>query len=363
MILLTQIIATLLLLLLLAGPVCVLSMVSTSPINKQNIKPSFTSLIDLSDKLLGPLLPQNPPPAPGPLSSQDNSCILYDYYDPTLSSFNVNGVVDVGNGRLSVTSTIYSLIALRAMGTPLSSMVWTCTEVFESEWRLDDFFQSPLIGDLFLECVMEGVGEEIVEGMGDKGKEKIGELLYRCIDERPRRRDGANQRYSSYISFQITSTLCQLFKIVSPSFPSPPLPLHSPVTLSEIALAVERCYETSSDEVSRQIGWWACGDLREFDTTRLAYSLVSYVMAGEVLSKANPVDISKASAETTTTTVTGVKVNKKLVAKAVEIFMGCQMQVGMDEKKKYHRKTTSGILTSLPHAQDGENGQKAIQFF
>jgi hypothetical protein len=204
--------------------------------------------------------------------------------------------------------------------------------------RLDDFFQSPLIGNLFLECVMEGVGDEVAEGMGDKGKEKIGELLSRCIDERPRRRDGANQRYSSYISFQITSTLCQLFKVVSPSFPSPSLPIHSPVSLSAIAFAVERCFETSADEVSRQIGWWACGDLREFDTTRLAYSLVSYVMAGEVLSKANPVVISTASADTTTTTATGVKVNKKLVAKAVEIFMGCQMEVRLRRDRRTCRK-------------------------
>ena len=130
--------AMIILSLLLVSPV--LSLVprggpSASPINKPNSNPSFSSLIDLSDKTLSPLLPPNPPRPPGPFPSQENSCILYDYYDPTLSSFNVNGVVDVGNGRLSVTSTIYSLMALRAMGTPLSSMIWTCIEVFESEWR------------------------------------------------------------------------------------------------------------------------------------------------------------------------------------------------------------------------------------
>jgi len=96
--------------------------------------PSFSSLIQLSDKTLSPQLPIDPPPPPGPSQNPSHRCILYDYYDPSISSFNVNGV-EASAGRLSVTSTIYSLMALVTMGTPLKSMAWTCIEVFESEWR------------------------------------------------------------------------------------------------------------------------------------------------------------------------------------------------------------------------------------
>ena len=164
-------------------------------------------------------------------------------------------------------------------------------------------------------------------------------MSYRCKASRPHEKHvlnvivgrlGDRQKHSSYIQYQISKALVGMLKSLDGSAPSSQLP---PVALpsslyGELTLAVSRAFEVSRDEMCRQIAYHAAGDDRTFDSTRLAYSILTYVAAGNGLVNSAGVQMNYGE-EDSAIVGKGVGVNKKVLMKAVDVFMGCQNNDGM----------------------------------
>lgn len=99
--------------------------------------------------------------------------------------------------------------------------------------------------------------------------------------------------------------------------------------LGDLTLSVSRAFEVSRDELCRQVAYHTAGDDRTFDCTRLAYSILTYVVAGEGLGNKAGIFTGKMGGdEDDAIAGKGVKVNYRVVKQAVDVFMSCQLKDG-----------------------------------
>ena len=157
---------------------------------------TFLDLVALDTKL-SKLLPRTVPIQPPPTTVPDDvkingartsppispaSTVLYDYWDPLLGSFNVDGATPQNSAsRLSVTSTCYALKALKELGISGSFLRYVQEKVISTQWRENDFFQAPLVMNLLLD------GDELRE-LTQEQAEKVRGLAAHLMEARPRRR-------------------------------------------------------------------------------------------------------------------------------------------------------------------------------
>ncbi|GMI05976.1 hypothetical protein TrLO_g5645 [Triparma laevis f. longispina] len=305
----------------------------------------FSDLVNLDTKLSN-LLPRSVPVLPPPTSSETtnmdgsstkiygsrtvaplgpSSTVLYDYWDPLLGSFNVDGATPQNSpSRLSVTSTCYALKALKELSISGSFLRYVQEKVIETEWRENDFFQAPLVMNLLLD------GDELRE-LSREQAEKVRGLANNLIEARPRRRRGDQQTYSSYIQYQITKSLVGMLLSVDgdDSFSKLSVSALPSELLGDLTLSVSRAFEVSRDELCRQVAYHTAGDDRTFDCTRLAYSILTYVVAGEGLGNKAGIFTGKMGGdEDDAIAGKGVKVNYRVVKQAVDVFMSCQLKDG-----------------------------------
>ena len=321
---------------------------------------------------------------------------LQSFYEPQLKSFSVQP----GAERFSITSTCYALQAMLATENPSIYEAFVLDpkirsmddkartpvrdilrELLASDWRTDDLFQVPL---LLYTMLKVDVGRDLVGGVDEQTAARIRSLLQSVFLARPRRRDGMRQAYSDYILFQCAQVYAEIYDgtVVAPpddtwsendrggftndfdqssavaGFPSQAVPDGAP---SSIALALNRCAETSYNTLCRQLALRAAG--AEFDVMSLTYALLSDVVTTNKLSNTAGREVVPGQGPSGGTKIRPV--NRKLVIAGLAAFMEEQGPDGMWEKgepiyRSFRRKrnignafifavdTVSSLLEHLP---------------
>lgn len=186
--------------------------------------------------------------------------------------------------------------------------------LLSSEWRDDDLFQVPLLLTTLLK--VDSHRQVVLRStMDERAASQVRKLVESVLSARPRRRLGlSGQRYSDYILYQCAQAYSALRQATD--IPPPPLPSYSSSTTtssltgrdawtdadasestlesgigsiplralpegaaSSLTLALSRCAEVSTSELYRQLALHTAGDQSDFDITRLAYSLLTYLIS------------------------------------------------------------------------------------
>jgi len=226
---------------------------------------------------------------------------LGDFYEPRYRSFSVKPGLA---GKVSVTTSCYAILALlagRSSGVYDSVIQWSGTSsdvgtddskisfqnalqaVIGSEWRQDDLFQVSIL----LYTLLKTSSDQTLLFSTDQSKDAIRECLAIVIGARPKRRLGIQQPLSDYITFHCTNvyTLVQSI-LVNPHEQKSTLDILTSDTTQlerDISIALDRSAETACNELCRQLAYRTSNDSTNFDSIRLAYSLLSYVKAKKSL--------------------------------------------------------------------------------
>ncbi len=118
---------------------------------------------------------------------------------------------------------------------------------------------------------------------------QVKKLISATIENRPKRRNGFNQKMSDYILFLITESLATLVETTPKSAAENvglgglPISALPEAAASSTLLALTRCVEVSYNELCRQLAFRGAGDFTSFDVIRLAYSLLTYVKASKAM--------------------------------------------------------------------------------
>ena len=293
---------------------------------------------------------------------------LTGFFEPPLKSFSVKP----GASRMSITSTCFALQAILAtqekslygsfitMDTkirqlnkkdgriPVQAII---KELLASEWREDDLFQVPLL--LYTVLVVDSSRSILGCRMNEQLAVRLRKLVKGVLNARPQRRKGNQQVYSDYILFQ--STLCysalndstnlpdMSFSAISDDvavhvldddveigiggLPTNALPEGSAAQLS---LALSRCAETSFNELCRQLALRTAEDRNNFDVMRLAYNLLTYVVATNSLAGTAGREVVRGQGPSPDSRVTPV--NQRLVKAALAAFFAEQNESGLWDK-------------------------------
>jgi len=296
---------------------------------------------------------------------------LEGFYETHLKSFSVSpGSVD----RVSITSTCFALQTILAsqhsqlfdslvamdmsveqkddVRIPLRNIL---QELLGSDWREDDLFQVPLL--LFTALKVDS-GRTLL-GKNEELASRIRDLISAVLSARPRRRDGVRQRYSDYILYQTCQVLATMYD--STEIPIAPITEADEISMAEteedsefvrtgeddrvaglpasavpdgaasqISLALARCAETSSNELCRQLAYRSAGDQTSFDVMRLAYSLLTYIVATTSLAGTAGRELIPGQGPSPGTR-TG-PLNRQLVKAALAAFFNEQMDNGLWDK-------------------------------
>lgn len=278
--------------------------------------------------------------------------LLTGYYEPHLASFSVR---PGGGSRISVTSSCYALLCIFASadscsyfgeavnfnlappadGDDLSdsgSVVQVrtiLTELLKSEWREDDLFQVPLLLNTLL--TIDKRREVLNDSMDDVMSSSLKRLVEATLQARPQRRNGNYQPISNYIQFLIADALATLMEF-TPAYetlgnlPSRSIPADAE---KDVLLALTRCVEVSFNELCRQLAYRSAGETK-FDSTRLAYALLTYVRAGTVMSNLGSAGRESHNGDGEVDKSTAIsEPNRKLIAAALAAFFDEQNQDGM----------------------------------
>jgi len=308
---------------------------------------------------------------------------LTSFYEPSLKSFSVQpGSVK----RLSITSTCYALKAILAaneeslydsvLNLEMSPFLdqeneskiqvrAIVQELLKAEWRDDDLFQVPLLLSTILEVdkARSVIGNEIDKELAPK----VRRLVEVVLEARPKRRAGPNQQYSDYIQYlccQVYATLYDSTEIPTATeseqvdkerglggLPAKAIPEGASSLLS---LALTRCAESSFNELCRQLAYRAAGERTSFDAIRLAYSLLSYVTAGNSLAGSAGFELVPGEGPSPGTRVS--LPNRKLIVAALDAFFSEQDDDGLWEKGqpifKSFRRSGKNVGNAFVYAAD-----------
>jgi len=313
---------------------------------------------------------------------------LQSFYEPQLKSFSVQP--GATSGRFSVTSTCYALQAILASTenndnnpslydsmivmdpninqlddddarTPVQQIL---RELFLSDWRQEDLFQVPVM----LYTALEVDARRSFLGRVDESTAaRIHSLIDSVLQARPRRRDGLQQAYSDYIQFQCTQVYAQLYtdRASAPNNSFTSETLHTRTGMSglpqraipdgapsAVALALTRCAEISYNTLCREIALRSAG--AEFDVMRLAYSLLTYVVATARLANTAGREMVPGQGPLADTRMRPV--NRKLVQAGLAAFFDEQRDDGLWDKGqpiyRSFRKTGRNIGNAFIFAVD-----------
>ena len=224
---------------------------------------------------------------------------LSTFFEPALLSFSVK---PGSTERMSITSTCYALRAIQATddretvfnsllamdarigqvepGDPRTPVQSILKALLDSEyWRTDDLFQVPLL----LHTLLSVDKDRVIlssKGMDEATANRIRQLLTAILGARPRRRDGNEKALSDYIIFELTKVYALLYEVddivhgqdrgndlnTEEMASDDMLDEDQGSTLaglrpsvvpdgfrSQLPLALSRCAESSSNELSRQV--------------------------------------------------------------------------------------------------------------
>lgn len=316
---------------------------------------------------------------------------LQGFYEPHLTSFSVSpGSVD----RVSITSTCFALQTILSSPEMFDSLVAmdmdieqkddvripianVLKELLASDWRKDDLFQVPLL--LYTTLLVDSDRKLLgPTSINEQVASKIRELITAVLTSRPRRRDGARQRYSDYIIYQTCQVLAAMYD--STEIPMAPvteveedirtadvaaegsnkqvagLPASAVPdgAASQIPLALARCAETSSNELCRQLAYRSAGDQTSFDIMRLAYSMLTYVLSTTSLSGTAGRELIPGQGPQAGTKTS--QLNRPLVKAALAAFFDEQMENGLFDKGqpiyRSFRKTGRSVGNAFVFATD-----------
>ena len=271
--------------------------------------------------------------------------------------------------RVSITSTCFALQTILSSPEMFDSLVAMdmdmqqkddvripianiLKELLASDWRKDDLFQVPLL--LYTTLLVDSDRKLLgPSSINEQVASKIRELITAVLTSRPRRRDGARQRYSDYILYQTCQVLATMYD--STEIPMAPmteveegirtadlaadgneqvagLPASAVPdgAASQIPLALARCAETSSNELCRQLAYRSAGDQTSFDIMRLAYSMLTYVVSTTSLSGTAGRELIPGQGPQAGTKTSPL--NRPLVKAALAAFFDEQMENGLFDK-------------------------------
>jgi len=255
---------------------------------------------------------------------------LGTYYEGHLQSFSVRpgGAAQ----RFSVTS---SVLALETMQSAVDCSIYDSmkksfnikTEIIieaalRAEWREDDLFQVPLL--LFTVLTTDAGKVLLKDTLSPDIAESVKKLISSVLAARPKRRDGANQPFSYYIIYQCARAMATLNQFGLENLPPSVVPEGAAF---ELSLGLERAVESSRDELCRQLAYRASGDRTSFDSVRLAYSLLTYLVASEALAGTAGRELVEGEGSAVGTVIK--KPNRNLVTAALDAYFGEQGPDGM----------------------------------
>lgn len=256
---------------------------------------------------------------------------LMDFYEPHLKSFSVKpGAGD----RISITSTCYTIRAILASESSSAyktvNIKTVFNELLKSQWRDYDLYQVSLILVMLLRVDGE---ESVIQALDEEASSQVSKLITLVLSARPKRRYNEQQVFSDYITYLCASAYAYLFDgtsynedgiLMVGGLPEDLVPEDA---ASEVSLALLRTAEVSFNELCRQLAYKNANESGLFDTTRLAYSLLTYIRSTQSL---------EGTAGRVSTTGEGPdesskppKQNRKIVSAALEIFMSEQRDDGL----------------------------------
>lgn len=246
------------------------------------------------------------------------------------------------------------------MNANMVSVTAIVRALLQSEYRLEDLFQTPLI----LSTVLRADSARRLLGaskLDEATAAGLRQLIENVLAARPQRRMGVQQTFSDYILFQCTEAYAALSD--SSDIPPPPLAFYEyergenidmdersnggndngltalagldesavPVgAANQLVLALLRCAEVSNNELCRQLAFRAAADDTSFDIMRLAYSLLTYLTASKSLEGTAGVEVRAGQGPSPGTLI--APVNPKLVRAALKAFFEEQTSVGLWDK-------------------------------
>ncbi len=254
---------------------------------------------------------------------------LMDFYEPRLSSFSISpGKAN----KISITSTCYAVRAILASDTPNSyrdiDLAKLFKELVNASWGEGDLYQVSLILVVILKADNRN---EIFAAFDDATFQRISKLISLALTARPKRRFNEQQVFSDYINYLCASAYTSLFdstrydaqgQLLLGDLPAAFTPEGS---AAELSLAVLRAAEISFNELCRQLAYRTAGETTRFDTTRMAYSLLTYIRSTKSLE-------GTAGRET----ILGegpdqmpLKMNRKIIQAALSAFFAEQQDDGL----------------------------------
>lgn len=259
---------------------------------------------------------------------------LMDFYEPRLSSFSIRpGVAE----SISITSTCY---AIRAILEAEDSSVYKTVdlskilkELVNSSWRGNDIYQVSLMLVVLLRADKD---RSIIEGFDPQTMQRLSELISLALKARPKRRFNEQQAFSDYITYLCTTVFASLFDTTGYNSEGQLLigglpPDISPNdAASELSLSVLRAAEVSFNELCRQMAYRFANESSLFDTTRLAYSLLTYIRATQSLE--GTAGREKVIGEGPEETSRPMRINRKMVQAALAAFFDEQREDGLWER-------------------------------
>jgi len=310
---------------------------------------------------------------------------ILGFYEPRLRSFSVKPeLAPAGVKRVCVTSTCYALLTVILSSgiyenilsnTESGSSPTTKTDTGEggkddpvvipirlvmktllkSQWREDDLFQVPLV--LYTLLILNQDHSSIIrfvasdERIANRIQKMISVILQACPDPRL----GTRQPNSDYITYQICKVSALLYEASlkteqqqqqlqkqqtddstdagTMSWKSEfPIQLLPEGGAAEIYSALLACAEVSSNELCRQLAYHAAGDTNSFDIIRLAYSLLTWIRCTQTLSGGTTAGEIAPGEGLSSDILQVPKLNKKLVAAALDVFFAEQNKDGLWQK-------------------------------
>jgi len=259
---------------------------------------------------------------------------LMDFYEPHLSSFSISPGKAT---RISITSTCYAVRAFLASETPstykdvaLSNLL---KELVNASWRESDLYQVSL---MLVVVLRPENRKELFETFDAETFERISKLISLALTARPKRRFNQQQVFSDYISYLCATVYSSLFdstrynaegRLVLGDLP----PEYTPDgAAAEMSLAVLRAAEISFNELCRQLAYRSADESTFFDTTRLAYSLLTYIRSTKSLEGTAGRETTLGDGPDENTVPT--KTNRKIIKAALLAFFKEQRDDGMWER-------------------------------
>ena len=264
---------------------------------------------------------------------------LMDFYEPDLFSFSIK---PGSASKISILSTCYSVRAILASDPTLFGdqvkLPNIMRDLLTSEsLRDNDIFECSLV---LLTTFEVDRYCSLVSTLDANAAAQVSKLISIVLSARPKRRFGAKQLFSDYLTYlccTIYATLNDSIrqdesgKLMVGGFSPGLLPEGS---ASELSLALSRTGETGFNEMCRQMAYRSAGDSGCFDIMRLAYSLLSYLRSTASLQ--GTAGREQVTGEGPGVGTEALRMNKWLVKEALAIFFEEQEDNGLwDRGRKF----------------------------